>query len=366
MSIGIDIGNIGELGLAVASATAMATEWLNQAFDSLLAHATNPNKRLFWGYSLATVVLVGLVYFFEYKRTGQFNWRRAFGKDVLLSTSSKLDVKIWLVNIGIKLWLIAPVLISVAPIAIWLNNTLNSLFGESVFKDVSDTTVMVTFTLVLFLLDDFSRFLLHWLMHKIPALWSIHKLHHSAEVLTPITVYRTHPIESWLYATRLMLVNAVTIGVGVYLFSAQLNFYNIAGANIGVFLFNLFGANLRHSQVWLSWGSTLEKWFISPAQHQIHHSQAIEHHDKNFGSALAIWDRLFGTLVSAKSVSKSQSQSDPLLLFGVEDFEPKSLWQAYAHPIKDMLPRRQSRSSQLSPSQMPPSQVPSRQPASAE
>ena len=312
----------------------LGIEWLSEGTSALLNHVTNPNKRLFWGYSVATLFFVGLVYYLEYRRSGQFDWRRAFGRDVLLSPSSKLDLKVWLLNIGVKLWLIAPVLISVAPIAIWLNNSLNGLFGESVFKDVSDTTVMVTFTLVLFLLDDFSRFFLHWLMHKVPILWAFHKLHHSAEVLTPITVYRTHPIESWLYATRLMFVNAITIGLGVYLFSAQLSFYDIAGANVGVFLFNLCGANLRHSQVWLSWGKRLEKWFISPAQHQIHHSQAIEHHDKNFGSALAVWDRLFGTLIYAKQVTRSTSNTDPHLTFGVEDYQPRSMWQAYVYPLK--------------------------------
>ena len=310
-------------------------EWLQQAATSLLNHLTNPNKRLFWGYSLATLMFVAIVYWLEYKRTGQWQWRRAFGRDVLLSTSSKLDVKIWLLNIGIKLWLIAPLLIAVAPVAISVNNGLNFVFGPSAFKGVSDSTVMLTFTLVLFLLDDFSRFFLHWLMHKVPALWAIHKLHHSAEVLTPITVYRTHPIESWLYATRLMLVNGITIGLGVYLFSAQLSFYDIAGANVGVFIFNLFAANLRHSQVWLSWGTRVENWFISPAQHQIHHSQAIEHHNKNFGSALAVWDRLFGTLVSAKSVSGHHSQTDPKLTFGVSDFSPSNIWQAYVSPCKD-------------------------------
>lgn len=315
----------------------LGLDWLSQAGSALLNHISNPNKRLFWGYSLATVLFVVVVYVLEYKRTGQWHWRRAFGRDVLLSTSSKLDVKVWLVNIAVKLWIIAPLLIAVAPIAISINNGLNDLFGPSIFKDVSDSTVMLTFTVVLFLLDDFSRFFLHWLMHKVPALWAIHKLHHSAEVLTPITVYRTHPIESWLYATRLMLVNGITIGLGVYLFSAQLSFYDIAGANVGVFVFNLFAANLRHSQVWLSWGTRLENWFISPAQHQIHHSQAVEHHDKNFGSALAVWDRMFRTLIKAKSVSGTHSQIDPNLTFGVHDFAPKTLWQAYVQPCKDAI-----------------------------
>jgi sterol desaturase/sphingolipid hydroxylase (fatty acid hydroxylase superfamily) len=62
------------------------------------------------------------------------------------------------------------------------------------------------------------------------------------------------------------------------------------------FAFAALGANLRHSHVWLSYGRALEHVAISPAQHQIHHSADRRHFDRNFGSALAIWDWLFGTL----------------------------------------------------------------------
>jgi sterol desaturase/sphingolipid hydroxylase (fatty acid hydroxylase superfamily) len=40
----------------------------------------------------------------------------------------------------------------------------------------------------------------------------------------------------------------------------------------------------------------LEYILISPAQHQLHHSVDVKHHDKNFGAALAIWDYVFGSL----------------------------------------------------------------------
>ena len=56
------------------------------------------------------------------------------------------------------------------------------------------------------------------------------------------------------------------------------------------------GSNLRHSHVGIQYWKWVEYIFISPAQHQLHHSIAKEHHDKNFGAALAIWDWLFGSL----------------------------------------------------------------------
>ena len=48
---------------------------------------------------------------------------------------------------------------------------------------------------------------------------------------------------------------------------------------------------------------------MSPAQHQIHHSCAIEHWDKNLGVALSLWDKMFGTLV--------HSEKDQQLIYGL-------------------------------------------------
>ena len=43
-------------------------------------------------------------------------------------------------------------------------------------------------------------------MHRIPFLWRFHQIHHSAEVLTPLTFHRIHPVESLLYDVRGALV----------------------------------------------------------------------------------------------------------------------------------------------------------------
>lgn len=72
-------------------------------------------------------------------------------------------------------------------------------------------------------------------------------------------------------------------------------------------VWEIAGANLRHSHVWISWGPWLEHVFISPAQHQIHHSNDPVHFDRNMGAFLAIWDRLFGTLQTARGQTVSGS-----------------------------------------------------------
>jgi len=48
--------------------------------------------------------------------------------------------------------------------------------------------------------------------------------------------------------------------------------------------------------VWLSYGLSWGRWLISPAHHQLHHSCEERHFGRNRGFALALWDRLYGTL----------------------------------------------------------------------
>ena len=47
----------------------------------------------------------------------------------------------------------------------------------------------------IFLAADFGFFFGHYLGHKVPLLWEFHKVHHSAEVLSPLTNYRFHPLD---------------------------------------------------------------------------------------------------------------------------------------------------------------------------
>jgi len=104
--------------------------------------------------------------------------------------------------------------------------------------------------------------------------------------------------------------------------------YDILGANAFVFLFNFFGSNLRHSHIWLSWGDRVESYLISPAQHQIHHSDNPKHFDANFGAALALWDRLFSCHIKASQVDK--------ITYGISVNHQghNSLMQIYFEPFK--------------------------------
>lgn len=175
--------------------------------------------------------------------------------------------------------------------------------------------VGAAFVLSAFVAEDAVRFLLHRVMHRVSWLWEFHKVHHSAEVLTPFTLYRTHPVEAAINGAGNTLAVGLVTGLFAWSFGPSLRAWEIFGVDAIGFVWTLCGANLRHSHVWLSYGPRVERFFLSPAQHQVHHSADPRHVDRNFGTALSLWDRLAGSLY----VTSAQPEA---LTFGLPAGEP--------------------------------------------
>ena len=159
-----------------------------------------------------------------------------------------------------------------------------------------DIAVVALYTLTLFVVQDASRFVLHALMHRVPTLWQFHQVHHSAEVLTPLTFHRIHPVESALYAVRGIIATTVVAAPAYWLFREHAVVWTLFGVHGLGLLLNAVAGNLRHSEIWWSFGPTIERWLISPAQHQLHHGDESSEHPQNLGTWLSIWDRLYGSL----------------------------------------------------------------------
>ena len=147
---------------------------------------------------------------------------------------------------------------------------------------------------------DFAAYGIHVAQHRIPILWEFHKVHHSAEVMHPLTNYREHPVDNVLYAVG----HGVTLGLCAVLADALLGYIPTEPGPLGVgitaFIFNVLGYNLRHSHIWLRWPGALSMAFGSPAHHQVHHSCHPDHIDKNFGFYAAHLGRDFRNLLSAR------------------------------------------------------------------
>jgi hypothetical protein len=93
---------------------------------------------------------------------------------------------------------------------------------------------------------------------------------------------------------------------------------------------------LRHSHLPLRFCAGLERMLVSPAMHQLHHSVDPRHHDKNFGLAFAIWDRLLGTLMLP-----DKELIGELGLSNGEGQVYNSVWTLYVLPFVKLFRRRQ-------------------------
>ena len=258
---------------------------------------TNPQKRIFVGYLISAFVLALVWLCIAERDSAKAAIKKIFDKNVWLSSSSLADFKIILVNRVIMSGT-AAALVTQITISTFLYKLLHgqALIEPLALHFASAGSVAVLFTVFFFLVDDFSRFYVHRLMHRIPVLWAFHQVHHSAETMTPFTIFRTHPMEGLIFALRTSIVQGIVISIFLFLFGSKVDLITVFGASVGVVIFHSLGSNLRHSHIKIRYPRAIELFFISPGQHQIHHSTEKRHFDKNFGVALAVWDLIFGSL----------------------------------------------------------------------
>lgn len=281
----------------------MFETFLSDTVNSIVSPFFDPRKRVFWGYLFcaATIAILWMVIKCRYSLVNAF--KKLLPRKLWLGKSGRADVWIILINHALMV-LLSPWLLGKLTVASGLYLFFIEQLGTAgALQHWPSDWVGLAFTLCLFVFDDWSRYALHRLMHQWPVLWAFHQVHHSARTLSPLTVYRVHPVEGILFSLRSALVQGICTAVFIYAFGAKVDLQTILGANFVVFWFNVLGSNLRHSHIRLGYWPALERIFISPFQHQIHHSSAIKHFDKNFGAVLAIWDAWGGSLVLSHGVA---------------------------------------------------------------
>jgi len=145
----------------------------------------------------------------------------------------------------------------------------------------SDAWPVVVTVVAAFLLSDFLSWFHHWVRHKVTALWQFHVIHHSQREMNLFTDLRIHGVE--------YLVSHTISFIPLFLF--PLDYPTIMGYGA----VRIWHTRLIHANVRTNFGP-LGHIFVSPQFHRIHHSIELRHRDLNFGVALTIWDRLFGTM----------------------------------------------------------------------
>ncbi len=130
---------------------------------------------------------------------------------------------------------------------------------------------------------DFVIYLQHVLVHAVPVLWRLHRVHHADLDYDVTTGARFHSLEIIL-SMLIKFATIVVLGppvVAVIIFEVILN---------GMAMFN-------HGNVGLpaAVDKFLRFFIVTPDMHRIHHSTEDDETNSNFGFNLSCWDRLFGT-----------------------------------------------------------------------
>ncbi|MBK6918397.1 MAG: TonB-dependent receptor [Deltaproteobacteria bacterium] len=294
---------------------------LHEVVTAVVGMLFDPSERIYWGFLLATVVLAWAV------RREQRGAGVPTTPGRVLGRSSALDLQLLIFNALVRIVGAGAWVGSAFGLSLWLVAGLDARFGVPITPTWPPAVVAAVYTVVLFVAWDASRYLLHRWLHQVPWLWELHKVHHSADTLTPLTLYRVHPLEALLFGLRGVLVTGVISAGFFYVFRRDAIELELLGVNVFGAVFSLVGANLRHSHVWWSWGR-LERWLMSPAQHQLHHADDQDA-GINLGTWIALWDRLGGTLRYA--------DVRPPAAFGLPDSEanhhPGRLGSALLQPM---------------------------------
>ncbi|MHA7872222.1 MAG: sterol desaturase family protein [Hyphococcus sp.] len=298
-------------------------------------------SRFFPPYIIAAVLIAALAYWLNRRKREAPSQKGVlsylFDKSVLLHPSALVDVKIALAN---RLWTPFITLAGKGATIATAGAVAAALTGQTALTGISEgpehgLTVLAALTLTVMLASDFTTYWVHRLHHEHPALWPLHRLHHSAETLTPVTVARKHPLYDLIRALANAFLLGPVQGVIFALFGVD-SMMTILGVNAAYAAFHWTGSNLRHSHVWFSYGPVMSHVLMSPAQHQIHHSRAPAHHDKNYGEVFSLWDWMFGTLYVPKGFEE--------LSFGLADAGGRkieqphpTLWAAWTEPVQASL-----------------------------
>lgn len=284
-----------------------------------------------YGIVAAFVITACMFFLFreraETRRAGDF-FRYCFPREIYWNKSLWVDLKVGFVNTFVGRFFNLTWRINTALIASGITWLLTAMLGPSAHQASWGLVSITLFAMAMSAASDFGYFLFHWTAHKFPPLWAIHKLHHSAEVMTPLTAARVHPLERAFMGPFMSLTTGVLVGPALYFYAGTTSAPAIFGLELPGLIFFGLGHLLHHSHVWVYFGPVIGRIIVSPAQHQIHHSSLPHHLDKNFAEHWAIWDTLFGTLYLPKG-----RETLKLGLAGVAKQPHRGLITAYAMPM---------------------------------
>ena len=307
----------------------------------VLTYPVNPNERLFVLYLATSVLMAGGVWKYLARSRSQSDGTPVslreflFPNHIWRTPSAWLDVRYFFFHQILRVFLYGTLSVMVSD---WTFQTAAGAFGspKSGAGGGTSTTWLVElgYGFVSIAALDFVAYALHYCQHRFAFLWEFHKVHHSARVMHPLTNYREHPVDNFVYAIGLGACTGLVAASVSALLGHVPTEPTVLGVGIFAFAYNSLGYNLRHSHIWLKWPGPLVYLFGCPAHHQVHHSYHPAHINKNFAFMFPVWDLMFGTF--------QMPETDADVKFGLSDREEEEFTSCvglYVVPFRNIARR---------------------------
>lgn len=139
------------------------------------------------------------------------------------------------------------------------------------------------------IITDFALYWVHRAMHNPRLLWVTHTFHHSIGEVWWLSGSRTSLAHLFLFAVPQMFIAHFLLRLNAFELTAAVSF----GVAVNIWI---------HANMWVNLGP-LEKVFITPNFHRIHHG-AKGLSNRNLGFVLTVWDRLFGTYTGTETTGR--------------------------------------------------------------
>lgn len=136
---------------------------------------------------------------------------------------------------------------------------------------------------------DLGRWGHHYLLHQVPVLWRLHRIHHADHDYDFTIGLRFHPFEG-IFTTGFIFVVIAIFGIQPFAVLMSEVFVAVSGI--------IVHANGK-TYKWIE--DYVRMIFVTPDMHRIHHSIYRFEHDSNYAAVFSIWDRLFRTYVPTPS-----------------------------------------------------------------
>ena len=189
-----------------------------------------------------------------------------------LHRSTFADLAYCVISLATLSAILGPAVVSASWISDGVAGFLTSHLGPPPPTHAPEVALNAARTLALFLAYDLGFFVDHWLKHRIPALWELHKAHHWPRCRPRSSTSAFTRSNSLILANDLALFIGAIGGAAQYALGRKAVSFTLFDQNALMLLYIYLTAQLQHTPIWIPFTGVWGRVFMSPAHHQVHHS----------------------------------------------------------------------------------------------